>query len=154
VIEAGDAGVVHRGQDALGVAALVAGPASVDEQRLAGRSHQQRGLAAFDVDGVKEQGAYLGRGLRRGRGGDEQCQGAEGQERGEEAAAESDGEGSGSDSHLGESVLARLGPGEWKCGPELRVRRRDTGRLARNFSRRVAGRRSGTNRSTACFSRC
>jgi len=101
---------------ALGVAALVAGPASVDEQRLAGRSHQQRGLAAFDVDGVKEQGAYLGRGLRRGRGGDEQCQGAEGQERGEEAAAESDGEGSGSDSHLGESVLARLGPGEWKCG--------------------------------------
>ena len=37
-----DAGVLHRCLDALGVAAIVAGPAGIDEQRSAGGRNQQR----------------------------------------------------------------------------------------------------------------
>jgi len=54
--DAGDAGVGHGGLDAGSVAAGVAGPAGVDEERCVGLPcRQQRGLAAFDVDGVDEQ---------------------------------------------------------------------------------------------------
>ena len=51
VIDLRHAGVLHGGHDPVGVArrgrAAVAG---VDEQRLAGRRHEQRGVAALDVE--------------------------------------------------------------------------------------------------------
>ena len=52
VIDPGNAGVVHGGLNAVGIAAIVARPAGVDEERCAGRGDQQRGLAAFDINGV------------------------------------------------------------------------------------------------------
>jgi hypothetical protein len=55
VIDACDAGVLHGCLDAVGVAAIVAGPAGVDEQGFAGGGDQQSGLAAFDIDGVDEE---------------------------------------------------------------------------------------------------
>ena len=65
MIDALDAGIFHGGQYALCVAAVVAGPASVDQQRLARWRDQQRGLAAFYIDGIDEQMA--GAALRRER---------------------------------------------------------------------------------------
>ena len=53
VVDAHDAGVAHGCLDAVGVAS--ARPAGIDQQRCAGRSHQQRGLAAFHIDRVDEQ---------------------------------------------------------------------------------------------------
>ena len=41
-----------RRQDALRIAALIAGPASVDQQRLAARRHKQCRLPAFHVHEV------------------------------------------------------------------------------------------------------
>ena len=69
VVDLRDAGVVHGCQNAVGVAAIVAGPAGIHEQRRAGWGHEQRGLPAFHVDGVDEQVLRLGLrpgGLRRG----------------------------------------------------------------------------------------
>ena len=59
MVDLRDAGVFHRRLNALGVAAIVAGPAGIDQQRSAGRRDEQRGLAAFDVDGVDVQVACL-----------------------------------------------------------------------------------------------
>ncbi len=68
LVDFGDAGVFHCGLNALGIAAVVAGPAGIDEQRSAGGRDKQCGLAAFDVDGVNLQ--VFACGLRlRGREG-------------------------------------------------------------------------------------
>ena len=78
-VDRGDAGVLHCGLDAAGVAAVVAAPAGVDEQGVARRRNNERGLAAFDVDGVDEEaGGIAIFGLR---GGGE----------GKQSAAEGDG---------------------------------------------------------------
>ena len=66
MIDVRDAGVFHCRLDAIGVAAVVAGPAGIDEQGRAGRRNEQRGLAAFDVDGIDEQ-VLCGFGLRHVR---------------------------------------------------------------------------------------
>ena len=55
-----DAGIFHCGLDALGVAAVAAGPAGIDEQRSARGRDDKRGLSAFDVDGVNQQIAVIG----------------------------------------------------------------------------------------------
>ncbi len=52
LVDLRDARIFHRRLDALGVAAIVAGPAGIDQQRAAGGRDQQRGLAAFHIDGV------------------------------------------------------------------------------------------------------
>ena len=64
LVELGNAGIVHGGHDAVGIAAVVARPACIDEQRSAGGGDEQRGLAAFNIDGVDEQ--VLCSGLRCG----------------------------------------------------------------------------------------
>ena len=65
MVDARDAGVAHGSLDAHGVAPIGGGPAGVDEQRCARRGHQQRGLAAFHIDGVDEQVLLCCRGLPR-----------------------------------------------------------------------------------------
>ena len=52
LVELRDACIFHRLLNALGVAAVVAGPAGIDQHRSAGRRNNQRGLAAFHIDGV------------------------------------------------------------------------------------------------------
>ena len=46
------AGVLGGCCDAVGIPAIVAGPAGIDQHGLAGGRHEQRGLTAFDVDEV------------------------------------------------------------------------------------------------------
>jgi len=82
VVETGDAGVAHGGLDALGIAGIGCGPAGVDEERIAQRRDDERGLAALNVDGVDEEGAgELG-------GGGKAKDSREGQDRGDGEAAE------------------------------------------------------------------
>jgi len=106
VIDADDACVVHRQLDAGGVAAIGRGPAGVDKERRAGGGDEQRGLAAFDIDGVDEQVPRRfglgGCGLRLA----ETAEDKQKREDGEAAvgAAEIEGAGSGGDSHLEDSV--------------------------------------------------
>ena len=52
--------------DAVGVAAVIAGPAGIDQHGLAGGRDEQRGLAALDIDEVDLQ--ILGGGERGGAG--------------------------------------------------------------------------------------
>ena len=52
VVDSFDAGVLGGRGDAIGVPAVVAGPTGVDQHGFAGGRHEQRGLAAFDVDEV------------------------------------------------------------------------------------------------------
>ena len=52
VVDPRQPGLLHRRRDAIGVAAVEAGVARVDQQRLARRRDNQRRLAAFDVDEV------------------------------------------------------------------------------------------------------
>ena len=66
VIDARDAGVFHCCLDANGIAAVVIGPAGIDEQRSAGWGDEECGLAAFDINGVDEE-MPLCFGLRVGR---------------------------------------------------------------------------------------
>ena len=112
MVDARDAGVAHGGLDALSVAAIGGGPAGIDKQRCARRNNQQRGLAAFHVDGVDEQVLFrfglCGSGLRD----EEQRQRADGKQQNGKDAAESDGAGSGGDSHIPKSVLVGRLTGE------------------------------------------
>ena len=55
VIDLRDAGVPGDGYDAVGVAAFVAGPSGIDEQRLPVRCDEERGLPTFDIDEVDLQ---------------------------------------------------------------------------------------------------
>jgi hypothetical protein len=74
VIDAGDACVAHGGLDTGSIAAVHAGPAGVDEQGgVRSGVDEERGLAAFDVDGVdQEMVCALGvGGLRKGHYGEE-----------------------------------------------------------------------------------
>src|SRR5579859_6127302 len=67
VIYLSDAGLMSRGQDPVGVAALISWPTGIDEQRLAGWAHHQSRLAAFHVDKINLQGLTglgLGPGVR------------------------------------------------------------------------------------------
>ncbi len=50
VVDPGEAGSFSDGDDAIGVAAVVAGPTGVDEQGLPVRGDKQRSLPTFDVD--------------------------------------------------------------------------------------------------------
>ena len=105
VIKTGDAGVAHGGLDALGVATVVARPPCVNQQRLAGGSDEERGLSAFDVDGVDAEGAWLGLGKGGQRMG-EQEQGAEADQQGEDGgAAKTLRRVVSGDSHLRRSVI-------------------------------------------------
>src|ERR1700739_38786 len=49
------AGVFHCRLNALGIAAIVAGPAGIDQQRVTAWRDKQRGLAALDINGVNLQ---------------------------------------------------------------------------------------------------
>ena len=61
VVDALEARTFGGGDNAIGVAAAVAGPTSVDKQGFAFRRDEQSGLAAFDVDEVDaEVGGALG----------------------------------------------------------------------------------------------
>ena len=73
MIDLRDASVVHRGDDAVGVAAIVARPSGIDEQRSLGRRNEQRRLPAFHVDGVDGEGPGGGLGMAdaSGRAGDQ-----------------------------------------------------------------------------------
>ena len=51
-----ETGVVSGGDDAIGIAIVVAGPAGVDEEGLSEGRDEQGGLAAFDVDEINLQG--------------------------------------------------------------------------------------------------
>jgi hypothetical protein len=51
---------MSRGQNPVGVAAFISGPTGVDEQRLAGWTHDQCGLTALHVDEVDLQGLRAG----------------------------------------------------------------------------------------------
>jgi hypothetical protein len=84
VIQAGDAGVVHDGLDALGVTGIGCGPSGVDEEGRAAGRDDERGLAAFNVDGVDEQRVL---GLCVGGKAEDGCEG-EGQDGGEGEDAE------------------------------------------------------------------
>ena len=91
MVDAGDAGVAHGGLDAGGVAACIVvrahrAPAGVDEERRAGGSDKERGLASFDIDGVDEE--MLGWRLRVGGEEREQSEAADGQQRGGEGAGQ------------------------------------------------------------------
>ena len=50
IVDAREAGLLHGGGDAVGVAIVEADEAGVDQHRLAAWRHQQRRLPAFDVD--------------------------------------------------------------------------------------------------------
>ena len=105
VIKTGDAGVAHGGLDALGVATVVARPPCVNQQRLAGGGNKERGLSAFDVDGVDAESAWLGLGKGGQRMG-EQKQGAETDQQGEDGGAAKSLRGVVSgDWHLRRSVI-------------------------------------------------
>ena len=47
--------LMGSGQDAIGIATVIAGPAGIDQQRLTRGAHDQRCLAAFDIDEVDLQ---------------------------------------------------------------------------------------------------
>ncbi len=64
LVDPGDAGVLHSGLDPLSIAAIVAGPAAIDEHRSARRRNKQGGLAAFDINDVDGQVSPFG--LRMG----------------------------------------------------------------------------------------
>ena len=70
VVDARDACLLRRRRDAVGVTAAESREAGVDEHRLAGRRHEQRGLSPFDVDEIDAQGLAIlrGRSLRRRNG--------------------------------------------------------------------------------------
>jgi hypothetical protein len=55
VVDLRDARIFHCCLDAIDVAAIVAGPAGIDEQRSTRRSHKQGGLAAFNVNRIDEK---------------------------------------------------------------------------------------------------
>ena len=63
VVDLRNAGGLRGCGDAVGVAGVVAGPAGVDEEGLAGGGDEEGGLAAFYVDEVDPQGG-LGAALR------------------------------------------------------------------------------------------
>ena len=70
VVELLEPGVLHRGHDAMRIAALGPRPAGVDEHRLAGRGDDEGRAPALDVDPVDVHG--LGRrGHRRAQGAGE-----------------------------------------------------------------------------------
>jgi hypothetical protein len=52
VIDLFEARLMSRGEDPVGVAAFISGPAGVDKQRLSGWAHNQCCLAALYVDEV------------------------------------------------------------------------------------------------------
>src|SRR5271167_1747463 len=52
IIELRDAGALRGSGDAIGVAALVVGPAGVDEKRLSGRGDEEGRLASFNIDEI------------------------------------------------------------------------------------------------------
>ena len=66
VVDLLEPGLLGRRGDSLGVA-IADFPAGIVQQRLAGRRHDQRGGAAFDVDPVDVESARLRSG-RRGKG--------------------------------------------------------------------------------------
>jgi hypothetical protein len=55
VIDVIDAGAFGGGDDAIGVAAFIAGPTGIDEERVSGGRDEESGLAAFYVDEVDLQ---------------------------------------------------------------------------------------------------
>jgi len=121
VVDAGDAGIAHGGLDAGGVAAIVAGPSGVDQQRCAGCCvDQEGGLAAFDIDGVDEEVIC---GFRLGVGGIRESQQGDAAEEDNQArqkpAAKIGGAGIGGISHVRRSVHGQRGEGE---GPFLVAR--------------------------------
>ena len=125
MIEFGDSGVAHGELDAGGVTAIWRGPAGVDQEGCAGRGNQQRGLAAFHIDGVDQQ-VLCRRCLCRGwlrLGQDKQDKAAEGQPKGGEDdsearwATQGDWAEIGGDSHLGDSVAGlRVNGQKSRCG--------------------------------------
>ena len=66
VIDCLHAGVLGGRGDAVGVAAVVAGPAGIDQHGFAGGRHEERGLTAFDIDEVDLE--ILGGGEQGGAG--------------------------------------------------------------------------------------
>ncbi len=73
VVEFGNAGVVHGGKDAIGVAAVVSRPSAINQKGRPRRGDEQRGLAALHIDGVDDEmrGFGLGAGIQR-RGAEQQ----------------------------------------------------------------------------------
>ena len=65
VVDAGEAGGVGGGGDAVGVAVVIALPAGVDQEGLMGGSDEEGGLAAFHVDEGGGEGLGLGETMRR-----------------------------------------------------------------------------------------
>ena len=72
VVDVVEAGAFGGGGDAVGVAALIVGPACVDEERVVIGGDEERGLAAFDVDEEDLQVAGGVLGAEGGTEGDEQ----------------------------------------------------------------------------------
>ena len=86
VIDLLKASLMSRSQDPVGVAAIVAGPSSIDQQRRTVGRNQQRRLAALYINGVNLQ-LRLGLRLGRLRGGcEEKRQSASGWEQSEKTA--------------------------------------------------------------------
>ena len=75
-VDLGEAGVLGGGNDAFGVADRAVEIAGVDQERFTGRVHEQRRVAAFDVDDIDVE--RRARGLRTGgNGGQAKERGAE-----------------------------------------------------------------------------
>jgi len=75
-IDLGEAGIFRGGEDAAGVADRAVGVAGIDQQRLACRVHEQRRVAAFDVDDIDVETRARALGAR-GRGGQAEKRGTE-----------------------------------------------------------------------------
>ena len=54
-VDLGETGILRGGIDALGIAHRAVGVAGVDQERFTGRVHEQRRVAAFDVDDIDVQ---------------------------------------------------------------------------------------------------
>ena len=73
VVDVVEAGALGGGGDAVGVAALIVGPAGIDEERVVVGSDEEGGLAAFDVDEEDFQVAGGVLGAEGGAGGEQQA---------------------------------------------------------------------------------
>ena len=62
IVDLLQASLMRRGKNTIGVAAFIPRPACVDQQRLARRAHDERGLSAFYVDEVNLHGLGGGSG--------------------------------------------------------------------------------------------
>ncbi len=55
IVDAAQASALRGGDDAIGIAEIVAGPTGVDQQRFPCRRDEQRGLAPLDVDEINAE---------------------------------------------------------------------------------------------------